>query len=120
MHNLTPITNKANGDHLRAVESSVKKWVKRDHVVYYKVDAVYNGLKPKGAEQKAIEKQTNPDTLRLNALKAERKLVTKIKFKAHILKKDGGSWKKNKEKKNLKPDEKPISGEVKNIGSTGS
>ncbi len=117
MHNLTPITNKANGDHLRNVESSVKEWVKKDKVVYYKVKAVYGGSpKTKGAEQIALEKQANPDPIRLRALNAERKLVREIAFKAHVLEEVGGAWEK---KKKPTPDEQPIQDSVKNIGSAG-
>jgi hypothetical protein len=123
MFNLTPITTKANSDHKVGVETQVKNWIgiKKKNVVYYKVEAEYGSkLKGKGDPQKKLEDKESKsglsvnETKKLKALQMERKLATKLTYKAHLLIKKKGKWVKDPA-----PKDAPLEGEVKNVGTAG-
>jgi len=99
--NLTPITTKANADHLAKIESTVKKAVLIDKkVMSYKVDVEYgtHPTKPKRMlelEQLKAAKKIKDGGLEakeLSELEAEQKLCTTLNYEAHELEHNGTQW----------------------------
>ncbi len=100
--NMTPITYKANDDHKRGIEAEIKKRVlDDDEVVYYKVEAKYDGH-PKSADYKELEviepaNRTAEQRWQLEVMEADLALASRLEFDAHTLNQDAdGKWKKDK------------------------
>ena len=99
--NLTPITTKANADHLAQIESKVKTAVLTDKkVMTYTVDAVYETRselqKPKQMlelEKLRSQRELAPGELKdLKEFEAEQKLCTRLDYEAFELENKGAGW----------------------------
>ena len=112
--NLTPINKKANADHLRKIEKTVKEKVnKNKKIVSYKVDVEYGTHPDKPQRMKDLEtamatRKLNPgEEIELQEFQAEQRLATALRFEMSELDHDGAAW-------TPKKGVAPITDEVKN------